>query len=77
MNSDKGKLYIKIVELIAVYNSIVDLHVIRNCLDSKNFVSNYHVLKFKICNFQKKISDVDTKFMQHSCSSACALQLCH
>ena len=38
MKLDKDELYIKIVELDAIYNFVVDKFFISNCLETKMFV---------------------------------------
>ena len=48
MNSDEYKLYIKIVALHEIYNSVVEKFLNWNCLGSQNIVVSAQILKFEI-----------------------------
>ena len=48
MNSNEDKLYIKIVALDEIYNFVVEIFLIWNCLGSQNIVLSLQILKFKI-----------------------------
>jgi len=48
MNSDEGKLYIKIVALDEIYNVVAEKFLNWNCLGSQNIVVNAQILKFEI-----------------------------
>jgi hypothetical protein len=45
---DEDKLYIKIIALDEIYNSVVEKFLNWNCLGSQNIVVSAQILKFKI-----------------------------